>query len=57
MHADRDVICCCVCAGEALQPAMVDAYDHGVVHPEDWEKAMRCKVLDKLDEFALLMRH
>jgi hypothetical protein len=57
VHADRDVICCCVCAGEALQPAMVDAYDHGVVHPEDWEKAMRCKVLDKLDEFALLMRH
>jgi hypothetical protein len=36
---------------------MVDAYDHGVVRPEDWERAMRCEALDELEEFALLMRH
>jgi hypothetical protein len=36
---------------------MVDAYNHGVVCPEDWERAMRCKALDELEEFALLMRH
>jgi hypothetical protein len=36
---------------------MVDAYDHGVVCPEDRERAMWCKALDKLEEFALLMRH
>jgi hypothetical protein len=36
---------------------MVDAYDHGVVCPEDRERAMRCKALDELEEFALLMRH
>ncbi len=43
-----DVTLCC---------DMVDAYDHGVVCPEDWERAMRCKALDELEEFALLMRH
>jgi hypothetical protein len=36
---------------------MVDTYDHGVVHPEDQERAMRCEALDDLEEFALLMRH
>ncbi len=43
-----DVALCC---------DMVDAYDHGVVRPEDWERAMRCEALDKLEEFALPMRH
>jgi hypothetical protein len=43
-----DVALCC---------NMVDAYNHGVVRPEDRERAMRCKALDKLEEFALLMRH
>ncbi len=43
-----DVALCC---------DMVDAYDHGVVRPEDRERAMQFKALDELEEFALLMRH
>ncbi len=27
-------------------------FDVALVRPEDWERAMRCKVLDKLEEFA-----
>jgi hypothetical protein len=36
---------------------MVNTYDHGVVRPEDWERAMWCKALDELEKFVLLMRH
>ncbi|KAL3816992.1 hypothetical protein ACHAXA_010112 [Cyclostephanos tholiformis] len=36
---------------------MIDAYDHGVVHAEDRERAMRCEALDELEEFTLMMRH
>jgi hypothetical protein len=36
---------------------MVDAYDHGVILPEDRERAMRCEALDELEEFTLMMRH
>ncbi len=43
-----DVALCC---------DMVDAYDHGVVRPEDRERAMRWEALDELEESALLMRH
>ncbi|KAL3805256.1 hypothetical protein ACHAW5_007093 [Stephanodiscus triporus] len=36
---------------------MVDAYEHGVMCDGDWRRAMRCEVLDELEEFYLLMRH
>ena len=32
-------------------------FDVALVRPEDWERAMRCKALDELEEFALLKRH
>ncbi len=43
-----DVALCC---------DMVNAYNHGVVCPKDRKRAMQCKALDELEEFALLMRH
>ena len=32
-------------------------FDVALVCPEDRERAMRCKALDELEEFALLIRH
>ncbi len=43
--------------GVAVGCTMVDAYKHGVIHDGDRERAMRCKALDELEEFYLLMRH
>ena len=36
---------------------MVNAYKHGVIHDGDHERAMRCRVLNKLEGFYLLMQH
>ena len=32
-------------------------FDIALVRPEDREREMRCEALDKLEEFALLIRH
>ena len=36
---------------------MDQRFDVSLVRPEDRERAMRCKALDELEEFALLIRH
>ncbi|KAL3778718.1 hypothetical protein ACHAW5_006115 [Stephanodiscus triporus] len=41
----------------AVGCTMVDAYEHGVMRDGDRRRAMRCEVLDELEEFYLLMRH
>jgi hypothetical protein len=41
----------------AVGCTMVDAYKHSVIRDGDREHAMRCKALDELEEFYLLMWH
>ncbi len=41
----------------AVGCTMVGAYKHGVIRDGDQERMMRCKALDELEEFYLLMWH
>jgi hypothetical protein len=55
---DQLVKLVCTCGFDiAVGCTMVDAYKHGVIRDGDQECAMRCEVLDELEEFYLLMRH
>lgn len=36
---------------------MMDAYEHGIISIDDRRRAVRCEMLDELEEFVLLMRH
>ena len=36
---------------------MMDAYNHGVIRTDDVRHAVKCEMLDELEEFNLLMRH
>jgi hypothetical protein len=48
----------CACGFDvAVGCTMADTYKHGVIHDGDQERVMRCKALDELEEFYLLMRH
>ncbi len=48
----------CMCGfNVAVGCTMVGTYKHGVICDGDQERAMRCKVLDELEEFYLLMQH
>ena len=40
---------------EGMRTLMDQCFEVTLVRPEDWERAMRCKALDKLEEFALLV--
>jgi hypothetical protein len=60
MHTltDQLVRLVCMCGfNVAVGCTMVGAYKHGVIRDGDREHAMRCKALDELEEFYLLMRH
>jgi hypothetical protein len=55
---DQIVSFVCMCGFDVtVGCTMVDAYKHGVIRDGDQERAMRCKALDELEQFYLLMRH
>ncbi len=48
----------CTCGFDVVVGCtMVNAYKHGVIRDGDQERAMRCRVLNKLEGFYLLMQH
>jgi hypothetical protein len=42
---------------EGMRTLTDHRFDVALVRPDDWERTMRCKALDELEEFSLLIRH